>query len=299
MFLRIFGILIALLGWINVALGAPTDGGNKGPEAQRCGATVEVTTATRKAMSGVKMLLLGELHGTNEVPEFALTLACQLAAEGSKVVLALEMPASTQPAIDLLMESGGTKSEELLTTPFWSKTMPFGVSSSAMFGLLRQVATQPAVYRDISVLAFDPPLQTVSTDSPQSPARITQVREDGMAQNLMKSVARNPEAIHVIVVGNLHATRQIGSRNNPLHRPLAAILAEKLPMLNFTVAHAGGKAWVCSPKCGPTEFSANSEVALPRRIEEDPARKEGGFDGVFYVGNLTVAAPQRELRAAQ
>ena len=55
-------------------------------------------------------LILGELHGTREVPMFAADLACLLLARGHKVVLALEIPATEQERIDRFLARRAAKS---------------------------------------------------------------------------------------------------------------------------------------------------------------------------------------------
>src|SRR5688572_21000605 len=47
-----------------------------------------------------RVLLLGELHGTYEIPAFAAELACQAAHRYMDVQLGLEIPGIEQPAVD-------------------------------------------------------------------------------------------------------------------------------------------------------------------------------------------------------
>lgn len=66
------------------------------------------------------MLILGELHGSQEFPRLVADIAAAAAATGD-VVVALELSADAQPAVDEYMESSGTAHDllALLSHPAW------------------------------------------------------------------------------------------------------------------------------------------------------------------------------------
>src|SRR5688500_348536 len=70
-------------------------------EAPNCGSEI----ANLGALADVPMILLGELHGLEAVPAFAIHLACRLAATGKPVLLALEIPRQEQDRIDAFLAS--------------------------------------------------------------------------------------------------------------------------------------------------------------------------------------------------
>src|SRR5262245_61858050 len=69
-----------------------------------------------------RFTLLGEQHGTREIPAFVGDAVCQAAA-GGPVRLALEISRSEQPRIDAYLNSSGGPSARaaLLEGPFWHR----------------------------------------------------------------------------------------------------------------------------------------------------------------------------------
>src|SRR5687767_15798033 len=68
-------------------------------QAPNCGREI----ANLAAVQDVPMILLGELHGLEAVPAFAIGLACRLATTGTRVMLALEIPRQEQDRIDAFL----------------------------------------------------------------------------------------------------------------------------------------------------------------------------------------------------
>ena len=56
----------------------------------------------------VLLLLLGELHGTQEVPRFVAQAACQSASNGLPVTVGLELPVEHQERVAAFVRSAGT-----------------------------------------------------------------------------------------------------------------------------------------------------------------------------------------------
>jgi len=243
-------------------------------------------------LSGVQVVMLGEIHGTVEVPRFAGALACQIAAGGQRVILALEMPAATQESINEMIASKGRETQGLLESRFWSRSLPFGVSSGAMFDLLLAVS-EGRLGRLSSVVAFDPGPVMVPEGARPDPVANARLRSEGMARNLENSLRENPDAVHLVVVGRAHAIRRRGNALDRGYAPLGFLLSKTFNVFTFTIAHSGGQAWVCTPSCGATQFDPlERERPLRRGLVYD-AQAGIGFDGLFYVGRISESPPQR------
>ena len=102
--------------------------------APNCGRDI----ANLGALKDAPMILLGELHGLEGVPAFAIGLACRLGASGKPVVLALEIPRQEQERIDAFLASkgGATSEAALLTGAFWRREFQDGRSSLARLAML-------------------------------------------------------------------------------------------------------------------------------------------------------------------
>lgn len=74
-------------------------------------------------MPAPSLLLVGEVHGTNEAPALVGDLACASAKSGNAVVVALEVPIEEQARLDRFLTSDGTDADQkaLLNSEFWTR----------------------------------------------------------------------------------------------------------------------------------------------------------------------------------
>ncbi|WP_313173276.1 hypothetical protein [Stenotrophomonas sp.] len=74
-------------------------------------------------MPATNLLLIGEIHGTNEAPALVGNLACSSAKTGNNLVVALEIPVHEQASLDQFLMSGGTDADQtaLLTGRFGTR----------------------------------------------------------------------------------------------------------------------------------------------------------------------------------
>src|SRR5262245_1205097 len=105
-----------------------------------------------------RVLLLGEMHGTNESPELVADLACQALAGGWSVTVALEQPRTLAAATEAFLASdgGAAAREALLADRFWTEDLPDGRSSEAMFRLLDALRRFRRDGRPVAVALIDP-----------------------------------------------------------------------------------------------------------------------------------------------
>jgi hypothetical protein len=252
--------------------------------APNCGREI----ANLGTLAGVPMILLGELHGLEAVPEFAITLACRLAANDKPVVLALEIPRQEQARIDaFLASSGGAPNEQaLLEGAFWRREFQDGRSSRARLALLDAARL---------LRAEGVPLRVVAVDDASVPGP---GRDQAMASGLL--AARKPGETALLLVGDLHARTKPGAPWNPNIVWAGVQLRSKEPKLVSLVNRYGsGKAWIClgnAPSdCGIKDTRGRG-TAADFRIERFAATDSIGFDGVFETGPATASAPARERR---
>ena len=158
-------------------------------QAVRCGREI----ANLAALDGAPMILLGELHGFEAVPAFAVDLACRMATAGKPVMLALEIPRQEQDRIDAFLASKGDPTNEaaLLAGEFWRRPFQDGRSSRARLALLEAVRAFRAKGVRIRVVAVD----DAAVPGP--------ARDEAMASGLL--AARRPGEIAVLLAGDLHA----------------------------------------------------------------------------------------------
>lgn len=281
---------------------APTVRPMTDEEAKRCGPGVE---GMEQVLLPGAVVLLGEVHGTREIPALAGTLACHAASMGAPVVVALELPREEQPAVDAYLESDGGQEARLalMQGTFWRRPYQDGRGSEAVVALVERLR----VWRqrdglEVSVLAYDAPGQG-------------NVRAEALARRLRWGRMRVPDGTLLVLVGNVQARVVKGAEWDPELSPLGWQLAkEGLPVKSLDARFGEGTAWTCrlAPDggipCGegpaipppgtPPERDLEYEGEKPfvRMLD---ARGREGYHGVFYVGAVTASPPAvEELRRA-
>jgi hypothetical protein len=237
-----------------------------------------------KARKGAVMLL-GELHGTREVPRFVALGSCQVASHGTPVSVGLELPVEDLERVRRFIASAGTGQDHalLMESPFWRSPYPDGRGSEAVAQLLEQLRWLHAQGLDVDVFVFDhPELQG-------------EAREAAMARSILTQVQAGPERFFLVVAGNLHPRTQPGVPWDLSYRPMGYLLARKVPFLMaLDVAYDNGTAWMCSVgeslECGerPAKGKDNGDRFFISLFERP---SESGFHGVFYVGPVSASPP--------
>src|SRR5690606_452039 len=88
------------------------------------------------ARAEARWIVIGEMHGSNEVPELFTDAVCRT-AQSRRVVVGIEQPAIQQDAINTFLASdGGEAARRLfLEAAMWNGPMKDGRSSEAFFRL--------------------------------------------------------------------------------------------------------------------------------------------------------------------
>jgi len=238
--------------------------------------------AIPEAVQRAPFLVLGEVHGTREVPAFVAGYLCAAARQGRPLTLAIEIPAAVQGAIDAYLASAGAPqdAERLTAGELWRRPMQDGRSSAAMLALFSDILRLRARGADIRVVAID------GEAAPKA-------REALLAANLARALDESSGRQLVALVGGLHAIREKGRRFDPQYESAVYLLAERKP-LSLTVGTAGGSAWICRGNtpatCGEAQWDINRVTPAPAGpFSLTPP--SGQFDGVFYVGRTSASPP--------
>lgn len=226
-------------------------------------------------------VILGEIHGTAEVPALVGDVAAALVAGGGPMLLALEIPSSHQDQLDLYLASAGTTADRaaLFGHRFWG--FRDGRSSVAMLALLDRVRALRADGHALDVVAFD----VADPGAAQ--------REATLAANLA-AVLRRPQRPPVLVLtGNLHARRAIGTPFDSTLELMAYRLRDLAP-LTLDVRAPTGSAWVCAPECGVRRLGEGREPGTPA-LALFAAPSATGYDGEVTLARFTASMPATEV----
>ncbi len=196
----------------------------------------EVLAASLASTSGI--LILGEIHGTREMPRFVGRLVCELAVGGHAVHVALEEPGNLAPLYEKISSRDVTFEEfssELSNDTYW-KLGKDGRYSRDVFSLLlalKLLATQGVPVR---VFPFDM--------SPPVTREALKKRQSTMAANLARHVrAEDEDAPIVVITGRVHAAYRPGQMAGLLRRRLSGEAVRRIISLRMDAV--SGDAWTC------------------------------------------------------
>lgn len=231
-----------------------------------------------------QLVVIGEIHGTNEMPGTFGDLTC-LAAQSRDVVVAVEHPERDQPAIDRFMASDGGPDARraLLATGPWAAAFKDGRQSEAYFRLFDRLREMKAGGKIRAVVAFQP------TQFPTPPSK--QQYEQAMADNII--AAWRPGVTVMVFVGNAHA-RLTRLPFGEGYMPMASLLPAKATR-TFDLVPEGGSAWNCSGRpmvCGASPPRVPSTRHMPGI--EMLTGPDSPYSGVIFMGvPATASFPQK------
>ncbi len=238
-----------------------------------------------KALSAYRWITVGEVHGTQEAPAFALNLAKALGKK-RRVVLGVEIPQKEQALVDRFRR---TKFRPLLkTSSFFVRGYQDGRSSEAMVKLLETLPNY------IRVVCFD-----------SQNGKNGQERDKLMALNLIHAYARYRPKHFVVLTGNVHGGIEIGIGSDPAYLPMSYFL-HSLPgtpvkakdIGAVRVRSGGGSIWTCmsalEADCKVHEIHPPVSVYLTAVSLDGyflPEPLEKGYNGTVFFKKLSPSLP--------
>ena len=233
------------------------------------------------AMGSMKarFLVLGEIHGTSEIPEFFADAICQL-SETQPVLVLLEFDRRDGQLIDRYIHGDARVTARiLLATGDWARGRD-GRTSKAMFSMIGRLRQFVLAGRQVAVEGIIP---SDNLELPQS------YYELGIANEMRRAAATHKDSAVLVLVGNLHS-RKSSLPEMANIRPAISMLPPD-DVLSLRNDIASGHVWNCQ-KDGCREHETVPPTPLhPRGIVVDVKANEG-YDGYFSVGSdYTASAP--------
>jgi hypothetical protein len=223
------------------------------------------------AKSPRSIVLVGEVHGTKEIPLlFANMVRVNVAAANGRIGIGLELPTLLQPIVDDAVRTPVSRDvlrSRLLRNAIW-QSLNDGRSSEAMLELVLDMA-ELAQLPNVSLFFFD-----------------TQVneRDDTMARLISERVQQGGYELTLILTGNIHANKAPQFPRHPSIVPMGWKLGQRgFRVHSFDVRYGEGEAWVCIPDCGIHHLKGATAIAS----------SQSGYDGTLYVGPISASPPAR------
>jgi hypothetical protein len=199
--------------------------------------------------AGLRFVVVGEMHGTNETPAIFKDLVCSARDVKRPIVVGVEL--RDQAAIDRYLKSDTeeTARRELLTKTE-SLNGSDGRTSKAMLQLLRHLRALKREGAISGVIAF----------SVTRPGETAAQGEKRMASVLLAASKRTPDALLIALTGNVHACKK---RLAEVPYPLMASFLPRDTTASLFVADMGGEAWTCEDDgCKPHPFGSTRPQKL-------------------------------------
>ncbi len=231
---------------------------------------LQLEEALAKQLSNI--LLLGEIHGTNEIPALAWEAVQYWLAKRSRVVLGLEIDNSEQRKVAAYI--GGdiiddvAASEDLLRGSFWSAPSGRdGRASLAILNILKACRSQ--------ILEKNAPIS---------------VRTFGGLGHLLAHKhlvdGYDPSTTSIVVLtGDRHAQRSSSTIGSTFEKGVSTAVK---------ISPTAGSAWVCvsEASCSPVTLFPRSVVDTCRSVPcVVPATLTSGFDFELLIGRVSPSRP--------
>ena len=229
------------------------------------------------------LILIGEIHGSREIPKVVLALAASTISRGLSVSIGLEMETSEQHALDAYMASAGTDADvtKLLSGAHWR--LEDGRASEAILEIIEFARRQPERCKCFCL------------DSPAPAPRASPDHSRAMAKAALPQIrcALDRGDVVLCLAGSTHC------RGEGIH--LGALLKAELRMSKLLVVRwpASSAVWSYDASdvrrpfgvhaIAPTCSGSSGGVRLT--IFDAP---DGGFDGAIELDSaLTPSLPAR------
>ncbi|MEC7289312.1 MAG: DUF6624 domain-containing protein [Pseudomonadota bacterium] len=239
------------------------------------------------------VIVLGEMHGTNESVDAFEHLICVMLDRGMPVRVGLEATWSQGASLDSQLRLPLDMDAVREAAPdMWSTHD--GRSTEAILELLNKIAAWKSNGHAVLVFAFDAETRDWVTAENRSVAR-----DAAMAIQVDKNLADFDGAV-VLLTGDFHARKHAFDQFGQHFVPMASKIKER-PVFSLRMRYGPGEAWVnvsvehedgtVEESIGPFQMSGNVGDNSASRVFEITETEHDYFDGYYFTGPITASAP--------
>jgi hypothetical protein len=252
---------------------APTASGCAPPELSGVG----------RLLSERRLVLLADVSGTNEIPDFVGRLACQAARAGAPTVVALELLRVDQDWVDTYLASQGSPADRaafLQVTRSFDPRLTGAEASDAVLLLLDRLRGLRDAGLPIRVVAF--------AEAANVPSRAK-----SEATTLERFRRTEPDAFMVVLTERSQARTALAPPETEGQGPLGFYLLHwGLEPVALDVHSPGGQVWACAAsRCGPLPAAAPAApppaTGPTQSVALYASPDAQGFLGAYNVGAFT------------
>ncbi len=227
-----------------------------------------------------QVLLIGEIHGTQEGPAYVRHIACRALELGLSVSVGLELPQAEQEGIDTYLASAGMPDDQrqVWQLPFWSKDYQDGRTSQAIFELVEDIRVFKAKGEEVNIILIDEPGSSK--------------RDLLMAKRVIEEAQSEPASFIIVLTGNLHNTIYENSDQMGTHI-VKALGRDRVVSLNMS--YRGGSAWVDTGGSAPGPVGLGGYGRAEVGIWLDERMLD--YNGMLEVDSIHYSRPAKEWLA--
>ncbi len=257
------------------------------------------TPQTQIALSDItsRIILVGEMHGTNEIPGFVGGLACSILREGKPLIVGLESPASNQLALNAYMDSDGGEAARAALKSSKFGEMKDGRSSRAIFGLVESMRQLRRAGAKVAVAGIDISDGAVPEPLFKGEPIGSGERDAVMAHNIESRARVNKDHTILVLAGALHVSRLKGVPWNPGFEPTAYLLQQRFPLYSIAFAFpSGGSYWTCHRVAGSGPSPQGTDIVCGMNTASQGQARidDGDFNTWVSLGAVSASVPMRE-----
>ena len=229
------------------------------------------------------LVLLGEMHGTKEIPALVGDLVAHETEFGEDVILALEITSIDQSLVNSYLTSSGEPADQaaLVAGEHWQEPTHDGRDSQAMFELIERIRKLRNRGANVSIDLFDVPGDGE--------------RNKRMANHLRSVMQRSPHAIVLVLTGNFHAMTarppwKVINDGKQIEPPMTAgrYLADLHP-LSINISAANGEVWACMNGCGVNAMPNHGAISEPTLELTEPSKS--AWNATLTLPKFTASPP--------
>jgi hypothetical protein len=230
-------------------------------------------------ISGYKLIMVGENHGTNEPAEFVISLAYLLSKEGNKVQIGLEIP-SDQMKKFLILPSDSN----IYSSSFFSYKRLDSRASTAWVQLIQKFIDN----KSVEVFFFD--INSVNN-------RTVKDRDSLMYLNIKNRVLRHPSWKTITLSGNIH--NMLLPYDGETKMGLYLLNDKDLNIANETLSikhsYAGGEIWDNYGDNLKRYSVDNSNSIFAKSVKYEnylliyPQDSKLNYSGIYFTRKVSVA----------
>lgn len=227
-----------------------------------------------EALAASRVVVVGDLHGTNESPAVFHDLACAFANDPGKGgrFIGLELPET----FDAYFAKPSTSLKAMLADEFWNR-MGDGRHSAAMRSMVAQLMQMhPVLSGRVRLVALERrPIDAAG------------------AEKLGALLSKTSDSRALVLIGNAHA-RKTRMRQQRVE-PFAFVLQKAgIDVLALDAQAGSGSGWACLPDCAARPVTPRANGDEVKIVVDRCSSPDCAYDGYYYVPRLTVSKAWKE-----